>query len=133
MFDDEAEPNSKHELVEIETSFHGPISSFLTYLSSSKFGWTRETFWTPSNSIMISIMVGRFYPFECKHLFARLAIAMTSSLLQTLHTWVSSISKRRFSFNEWTKYVDRFRLSTDLVEETGFSPGKCSIRTTLKL
>ena len=85
-FDNEVEPDSKHELAEIETLFLRPISSFLTYSSSSKFGWAGETFRTPSNSIMTSIIVGRFLPFKCTHLFARLAIAMTSSLLQTLLT-----------------------------------------------
>ena len=127
--DDEAELDSKHELAKIETSFGGPISSFLTYSSSSNFGWVGENFWTPANSITISIIVGHFFPFKCTHLFARLAIAMTLSLLQTLLTWVSSISKRQFSFNEWTKYVDRFWPSCEHVEETGFSPIKISIRT----
>ena len=38
MYDDEVVLDSKHEVVEIETLFQGPISSFPTYSSSSKFG-----------------------------------------------------------------------------------------------
>ena len=47
MCDDEVVLDSKHELFEIETSFQGPISSFSTYSSSSKFGWTGKIFELP--------------------------------------------------------------------------------------
>ena len=42
--DDEVMLDSKHEVVEIETSFQRYISSFLTYSSCSKYGSTEETF-----------------------------------------------------------------------------------------
>ena len=84
MPDDEVVLDFKHEPVEIQMSFKGPISPFPTYSSSSKFGWMGKIFWTPSNSVKNSVIVGRFFPLKCKYLFARLAIVMTSSLLPTL-------------------------------------------------
>ena len=47
MLDDEVMLDSKHEPVEIEMSFKGPISPFPTYSSSSKFGWTGKIFELP--------------------------------------------------------------------------------------
>ena len=110
----------------------------LNFLTSRKLKffiifWPTEVFRISSNSIATSLIVGCFLPFKCKHLFARLAKMMTSSLSLSFFNWSSRISNRWFSFIEWRKYVVKLLSTSDLVEETGFSPVKSSTRTTPKL
>ena len=110
----------------------------LNFLTSRKLKffiifWPTEVFQIPSNSIATSLIVGCFLPFKCKHLFARLATMMTSSLSLSFFNRSSRISNRWFSFFEWRKYVVKLLSTSDLVEETSFSPVKSSTRTTPKL
>ena len=93
----------------------------LNFLTSRKFKLfiiflTNRSF---SNSQQLNC---NFLQFKCKHLFARLATMMTSSLSLSFFNRSSRISNRWFSFIEWRKYVNKLLSTSDLVEETGFSP-----------
>ena len=64
-------------------------------------------FWIASNSVVTSLIVGRFLPFKCRHLLARLATTLISVSDTSFIIRASTMSSKRSSCIEVMKYMAR--------------------------
>ena len=120
----------------VEYLAQGWGSSILASSISSWFCYTSDflsNLRIPSNSNVTSFIFGPFFPFNSKHLYARLATAVICSFSPSFMTLLSTMSNRRFSSIETTKYEAKLLTSLDHTEDIGFCPVKSSTRTTPKL